>query len=286
MRKLAIVVGHNSLAQGAVRVDTGETEFVWNSRLAKKIASLSEDFGIEVSVFHRIAGGGYSREIERVYSEVDRFNPDGSIELHFNGAESPAATGTEVLSSGTALSLRLAASVQREIVSTLGLRDRGVKTIGGKSRGGKSLYSGKAPAILVEPFFGSSKIGTAATDTADEMEALAEAILTGSAKAFGMQPRRDITQSRTLKAAKVQNAANTGAVASLGGVGLVQIAQMLLGSAGEAQEAVQAVQPLVALFPQFSTVLTAIAVGLMIVSRLELGKITAARVDDFGREIR
>jgi hypothetical protein len=32
--KLAVVVGHNSARQGAVRQDTGESEFVWNGRRA------------------------------------------------------------------------------------------------------------------------------------------------------------------------------------------------------------------------------------------------------------
>jgi hypothetical protein len=32
--KLAIVFGHNARAQGAVRPDTAETEFAWNSLLA------------------------------------------------------------------------------------------------------------------------------------------------------------------------------------------------------------------------------------------------------------
>jgi hypothetical protein len=36
--KLAIVVGHNSASpSGAVRQDTGESEFVWNGRLARRI---------------------------------------------------------------------------------------------------------------------------------------------------------------------------------------------------------------------------------------------------------
>lgn len=35
--RLAVVVGHNSTRQGAVRQDTGESEFVWNGRLAPLI---------------------------------------------------------------------------------------------------------------------------------------------------------------------------------------------------------------------------------------------------------
>lgn len=64
--KLAIVVGHNSVSQGAVRQDTRESEFVWNGRLARHIERLAGDYGIEVRTFFRTPGGGYSREIERV----------------------------------------------------------------------------------------------------------------------------------------------------------------------------------------------------------------------------
>ena len=39
--KLAIVVGHNSASQGAVRQDTGESEFVWNGRLAHRIERMA-----------------------------------------------------------------------------------------------------------------------------------------------------------------------------------------------------------------------------------------------------
>ena len=64
--KLAIVVGHNSASKGAVRQDTGESEFVWNGRLARRIERLAVDYGIEVRTFFRTPGGGYAREIERV----------------------------------------------------------------------------------------------------------------------------------------------------------------------------------------------------------------------------
>lgn len=65
--KLAIVVGHNSASQGAVRQDTGESEFVWNGRLARRIERLAGDYGLQVRTFFRTPGGGYSTEISRTF---------------------------------------------------------------------------------------------------------------------------------------------------------------------------------------------------------------------------
>lgn len=68
--KIAIVVGHNSRAQGAVRVTDGRSEFDWNGELAGLIQSHDPD---AVRVFRREAGGGYSAEIDRVYRAVDEW---------------------------------------------------------------------------------------------------------------------------------------------------------------------------------------------------------------------
>ncbi|OED46369.1 hypothetical protein AB838_20395 [Rhodobacteraceae bacterium (ex Bugula neritina AB1)] len=182
--KLAIVVGHNARAQGAVRPDTGETEFVWNSRLAKMIDAASKDFpAIDVKTFFRTPGGGYMEEIRRVYGETDDWGADATVELHFNSHHNPSATGTEVLSSGSSSSLRYCEALQIRMLAALGLRDRGTKVVR-TGRGSASLVSGRAPAALIEPFFGSSPKGQAATDEPHEMRALARAILVATQDAF------------------------------------------------------------------------------------------------------
>lgn len=186
--KLAVVVGHNRISQGAVRSDTGESEFVYNTDLAKKMRDIvGEQYpDLKLKIFHRTPGGGYTSEIERVYGEVDQWNADASIELHFNSAGDPRASGTETFSSGSSRSVRLAQEVQMEMVETLGLRDRGVKIRNSrtKGRGYLSLVSGRAPAILIEPFFASSSLGKTATDEQSERMALAEAIVEGAVKAM------------------------------------------------------------------------------------------------------
>lgn len=184
--KLAIVVGHNRQSQGAVRSDTGESEWIYNSTLAAHMVEASKNHNIQAEIFFRAPGLGYSREIAQVYSEVDEWGADASIELHFNSHGDPTASGTETLSSGSARSVELAEEVHMAMVEDLGLRDRGVKVHNRrtKGRGYKSLVAGSAPAILVEPFFGSSAKGKRASDNTHERVSLAEAIVEGAARAM------------------------------------------------------------------------------------------------------
>ncbi|MBY6055370.1 N-acetylmuramoyl-L-alanine amidase [Leisingera daeponensis] len=182
--KLAIVVGHNARAQGAVRPDTGETEFRWNSHLAQLIEEEARLFPlITVETFFRTPAGGYRAEIERVYRAADGWGADATCELHFNSHGSSSATGTEVLSSGSDSSLRFARALQGRMLVALNLKDRGVK-VRRTGRGSESLISGRAPAVLIEPFFGSSPKGQKATDEPHEKRAIARAVLLAAQDAF------------------------------------------------------------------------------------------------------
>ncbi len=51
------------------------------------------------------------------------------------------------------------------MLSALGRRDRGIKILSRSDRGGRSLHAGRAPAILVEPFFGSHSADCRAADS-------------------------------------------------------------------------------------------------------------------------
>ena len=155
--KLAVVVGHNSQAEGAWGVaPLGNSEFDWNSEVAKQMQRLGGDYGLEVRPFYREGGVGYSTEIDRVYRQVNDWGADASMELHFNSYRY-TSTGTETLSSGSKKSMALAEAVQASMLKHLGLKDRGVKVKKRTDRGGRSLFAGRAPAILVEPFFGSNR---------------------------------------------------------------------------------------------------------------------------------
>lgn len=282
MKRLAIVVGHNSASQGAVRGDTGESEFAWNGRLARRIEALGAEYDLEVRVFFRTPGGGYKTEIHRVYDEVDRWKADASIELHFNAAGSAAAEGTETLSSGTALSLRLAESVQREMVVALGTRDRGIKTRAAQERGGQSLIAGRAPAILVEPYFGSSPLDQRATDEEGEQERLADAIVRGAAEAMDSFPRADLSSSRTIRAAEVQRQAQ----AIQGQSGVAAGVAAAATSAREQIAALPAVGPLADWLPWVALGLIGVVLVSTVVQRVMSDRIEEARVDDHERGVR
>jgi len=170
-QKIAIVVGHNAKAQGAVRVTDGRTEFDWNGHLADLVRSHDRE---SVRVFKRVTGGGYSAEIDRVYAQTDAWGVDLTIELHFNGSASPHANGCLMLSSGTRGSLALAEALQGKCVGVLGNADRGVRVIGRQDRGGRSLWQGRAPAVLIEPYFGTN--AAECTIAEQHKDELAEAI--------------------------------------------------------------------------------------------------------------
>jgi len=292
--KLAIVVGHNQAAQGAVRSDTGETEWRFNSRIARHMERIAPDVTpeLEVRTFKRRPGLGYSAEIREVYQEADAWGADATIELHFNGAASPAATGTEVLSSGTTKSLGLAQSVLDEILGELGLPDRGVKTRARGDRGGGSLWSGRAPAILVEPFFGSSPQGQATVDTIDEEVALARAYLTGARRAMQSWPRSDLSKSRTLQATKAQKRAGAGAAVLSGGSVAAGSLARLEGEISAARDGVEAAArvsaegPLSDMLPLIGAGLSLAALALVVVMVIRANRVEEARVDDHEKGVR
>ena len=170
-RRIAIVIGHNAKAPGAVRATDGVSEYVWNGRLADEIQNLDP---AHVRVFRRLPAASYGAEIRQVYAEVDAWAADVSCELHFN-ASTRAASGTETLyatSSGKAVAMK----VQAQMVSALGLKDRGLlhRATG---NGSQALLAGKAPAVLVEPYFGSNLADCARAD--ERFVLLARAIFSG-----------------------------------------------------------------------------------------------------------
>lgn len=165
--KIALVIGHNSQAKGAYSPVLRASEYDWCGDLAEMIAKHAPK---RYTIIRRTAGSG---EIARAYAEVDKSGAVASIELHFNAA-SPAATGTETLSSGSTRSMMFCGHLQKAQLAALKLRDRGVKVLKAGDRGYASVRTGKAPAALIEPFFGSSEGDSAIAQRGKA--ALAEAI--------------------------------------------------------------------------------------------------------------
>lgn len=166
-RKTAIIIGHNSRAPGAIRVSDRIPEYVWNGILAAKIRAIAATEGRadDVRIFTRQAGLGYAREVDECYARVNAWGPDTALEFHFNSSAASSATGTEMLyAEGSTKGRALADALQRATVGALGLRDRGLKPLGRTSRGGRSVWAARAPAVLTEWYFGSNPADCAAAD--------------------------------------------------------------------------------------------------------------------------
>jgi N-acetylmuramoyl-L-alanine amidase len=177
--KFALVVGHEADRPGAHAVAPLDCyEYEYNKAFAALIACALMDDGIQSEIFFRDKVG-----IVGAYDEVNRFDPLGVIELHFNAAGMGDIRGTETLfSSKIAGSDRLAAAVHASICVGLNRRgslDRGVKLVQPTDRGFVNLTSAKCPSALIEPFFGDSKED--ATFGLEQKKELAAAVARGIA---------------------------------------------------------------------------------------------------------
>lgn len=91
---LGIVVGHNEKAQGAVNY-LGESEFQFNSRIAKKLQFKLREKGIISNIIFRPVGS-YSYQVSCTRRDLHNSGCTHSLHLHFNSASSNAL-GCEVL---------------------------------------------------------------------------------------------------------------------------------------------------------------------------------------------
>ena len=176
--KLGIVVGHTRNRQGAHSQTLAQSEYPWNSDLAERIQARAGD--LEHRVFFRDGHG-----IKGAYRQADDWGATVTVELHFNASDNAHATGTGVLYfPGSVNGKRLATLLREEMGTALELPDwpsgtGGVVTpfqaSGKQERGKTSLGAGRAPAALIEPFFGSNPDD--ATRANARKDALAEAIV-------------------------------------------------------------------------------------------------------------
>jgi hypothetical protein len=154
--RLAIIVGHTELRQGAFALaPISQHEYPFNREIAQTMEMAAASERIVARTFFRDRVG-----ISGAYQAATAFEPDGIIELHFNSA-SAAARGTETLcSEDHPDSRKLADLVQKSMVAVFnrrGSRDRGVKVLRAGDRGfGNVSAAPTVPSVLVEPFFGSN----------------------------------------------------------------------------------------------------------------------------------
>ena len=147
---LALVVGHHPDAQGATLSLSGHrtTEYKLWSPFARELALTLIQRDVDVDVIHRPNPDPDSD----LMHEVNHTGADLAVELHFNAA-SGRASGSEMLYwPGSPKGKAFAEHLQAETVDALGNEDRGAKP-----RSDLAFLEGTSmPAVIAEPFFGSS----------------------------------------------------------------------------------------------------------------------------------
>jgi N-acetylmuramoyl-L-alanine amidase len=155
--KVAICVGHSRQGdKGAVSVG-GVSEWTYNRDVAEYLSTELGRRGIDSKIFNCYEGLDYPSAMRWLSAQVKDYGADCAMELHFNSAGAKAS-GFEVLCfdpSRDIASTRLARSILGKIAKAWPEgRNRNVKCA---ERGRLFIESIPCPAIIVEPFFGSSR---------------------------------------------------------------------------------------------------------------------------------
>ena len=151
--RVALVIGHNSKSKGAyVKGSINQFEYDFNGEVAAIIQSRAYA-GLETKIFRRVYNPSYSSEMSAVYSQVNAWNPDFILELHFNSY--PGGDYSFMLyNANSSKSKAIAQEVNDVFIKHTGFKSQqknGGKT--SKDRGWQSLSKSKAPCVLTEPFF-------------------------------------------------------------------------------------------------------------------------------------
>lgn len=174
--KIAVIVGHTPKDPGAVNYKN-EGEFVFNSRIAKKIESIMKKKypKKQVKIFLR-NDGDFSKTVSQVAKQVGEFKAKVSLELHFNAVKQ-IAYGCEMLiwegADKFEDTLKIADDITDRLALEFGLKERqsykykngkysdGVKVIARGDRGSWNIRAcnqqGVVHALLIEPCFANNE---------------------------------------------------------------------------------------------------------------------------------
>lgn len=197
--KIVIDPGHGGISDtGAVGL-SGTKEKDINLTVATKLAELLTSEGISVKMT-RTSDIDVSLAVRA--TTANSINADYFISVHCNAFVAPTASGTETHHYyGSAKGKQLAESVQTELVSALGLTNRGVKE--------SDFYVLRAtamPAVLIELAFLSNPDEEKLLNSPDFQNKCANAIFKGITKTIGTlilhEPRATIAQAKEWARAK------------------------------------------------------------------------------------
>ena len=183
---IAICVGHSRPGdRGAVGVEDIAEHTFWKA-LAPDLARAVEDRGHRAVVFSRYEGKRYGAAMTWLAGRLRDAGASLAVELHFNWAATRAVAGHEWLYwQGSQRGREAARCLDRAMRKSFPDRPpRGIKSRGPNDDGGGFLGKTHCPAVIAEPFFGSSPADWAAV--AAKPALLVETIAAGLADAMAV----------------------------------------------------------------------------------------------------
>ena len=179
---IAICVGHSRKIGdrydgGAYSEHLKTNERDFNLKVATALQKKLIEKKISSGIYSDYKGNGYGTAMFNVANQIRMARATFAIELHFNSADSDA-NGHEWLYWHSSLIGRRCAERFRDEFEKLfpKMKSRGIKAIQKNDRGGKFLELTHCPAIILEPFFGSSAADCARIDIERLTEAYSNAI--------------------------------------------------------------------------------------------------------------
>jgi len=153
MKKVAIIIGHRSKSQGAYSECLGLTEYQYNKTVALALSDIADIYERPNTPWTTEA-----YKISKLVKEVNKHDYELVISLHFNHFHIPQANGVEALHYITNKFSKVIAKEYVTMVSDqFKVKPRALIAVRStKQRGGTLICGLKAPAVLVEPFFGSN----------------------------------------------------------------------------------------------------------------------------------
>jgi N-acetylmuramoyl-L-alanine amidase len=155
---VAVCVGHSRTGdRGAVNVDN-VTEWAFNQPLAKRVCELIQQTGHDAVVISLYNGNGYTAAMTWLANHLQEIGANVAVELHFNCADDSKANGYEFLHwFSSPKGLKLADELTQSFAKAFpAQKNRGLKQINARDRGGLFLSKTLCPAVICEPFFGSN----------------------------------------------------------------------------------------------------------------------------------
>jgi N-acetylmuramoyl-L-alanine amidase len=159
---VAICIGHSRKINGhpeggAVTHDGATNEWNWNKALADEIAAWLHKHRVRSVIIDEYEGSSYGSAQRWLASHLRGLDVTLALELHFNSSDNAEAHGAEWLHwHSSTKGKRLADSLRDEMALTGLMHTRGTKPRGLADRGAEFLRGTHCPAVICEPFFGSS----------------------------------------------------------------------------------------------------------------------------------